>query len=163
MNVVKRLLLECGGKSPYLVFDDCPADLDMLAADIVDTGKIREGFFIAPTIFDNVSPQHAIAQEEIFGPVLSVMTFQTEEEAIELANNTCYGLAAYIATENMGRAQRFSQEINSGLVLILGTSTPVSCYREIGREGHRESGFGSEGGLSGLLSYSLSTAVHQWT
>ena len=73
----------------------------------VDTGNVdSEGFYIEPTIFDNVNPQQKIAQEEIFGPVLSVLTFNTEQEAIELANNTSYGLAAYVATENMGRAQR---------------------------------------------------------
>ena len=245
---MKRLLLECGGKSPYIVFDDCPRDLDMLAAEIVgsafhnqgqncmagsrllvhasikekllskvielasqsvpqdplnpdttfgaliheahmnkvlayiesgeqegaklvcggqrvqvDTGSNTEGFYIEPTIFDQVSPHQKIAQEEIFGPVLSVLTFNTEQEAIDIANNTCYGLAAYIATENMGRAQRLTQELQTGFVQVLGTSTPVNCYRDIGKEGHKQSGFGSEGGLQGLLSYSLSTAVHQWT
>ena len=246
---MKRLLLECGGKSPYIIFDDCPADLDMLAADIVGTafqnqsqncmagsrllvqdsikekllpkvieqaaqlipqdpldsnstfgamiheahmnkvlayidsgekeGATRiiggkrvyvdtdaedsEGFYIEPTIFDNVNSQQKIAREEIFGPVLSVLTFNTEQEAIALANDTCYGLAAYVATENMGRAQRLSQDINAGTVMFMSTSTPVECLRELGKEGHRESGFGNEGGLLGLASYSLSTSVHQWT
>ena len=246
---MKRLLLECGGKSPYLIFEDCPEDLDMLAEDIaftafqnqsqncmagsrlliqdsikekllpkvieqaaqfvpqdildphtnfgamiheahmnkvlayidsgakegatlvaggkrvhIDTGTIdSEGFYIEPTIFDNVNPKQKIAQEEIFGPVLSVMTFSTEEEAIALANDSCYGLAAYVATENMGRARRLSQDINAGSVMFVSSSTPTACYRELGKEGHRESGFGAEGGLLGLASYSLTTSVHQWT
>ncbi|MCT2533925.1 aldehyde dehydrogenase family protein [SAR92 clade bacterium H231] len=246
---MKRLLLECGGKSPYIIFDDCPADLDTLAADIVGTafqnqsqncmagsrllvqdsikekllpkvieqtkqlipqdpldpnstfgamiheahmnkvlayidsgereGATRivggkrvyvdtdaegsEGFYIEPTIFDNVNPQQKIAQEEIFGPVLSVLTFNTEQEAIALANNTCYGLAAYVATENLGRVQRLSQEINAGTVMFMSTFAPVESFRELGKEGHRESGFGIEGGLMGLMSYSLSTTVHHWT
>jgi acyl-CoA reductase-like NAD-dependent aldehyde dehydrogenase len=130
----------------------------------IDTGTIdSEGFYIEPTIFDNVNPKQKIAQEEIFGPVLSVMTFSTEEEAIALANDSCYGLAAYVATENMGRARRLSQDINAGSVMFVSSSTPTACYRELGKEGHRESGFGAEGGLLGLASYSLTTSVHQWT
>ena len=89
--------------------------------------------------------------------------FETEQKAIELANSTCYGLAAYVATENMGRAQRLSQDIKAGSVMFMSTSTPAPCFRDFGREGHGESGFGAEGGLLGLESYSLSTSVHQWT
>ena len=245
---MKRLLLECGGKAPYLVFDDCPDNLDVIATDIVamafnnnganclantrllvqagikdtllskvieqatllvpqdplnqntkfgaliseahmnkvldyiDNGEQQgakliqggkrvhvdtsyfgsKGFYIEPTIFDQVNPRQEIACDEIFGPVLSVLSFDDEKEAIELANKVRFGLAAYVATENMCRAHRLCQSINAGLVMVTGTSEPSESYNEIGKEGFLESGFGLEGGLLGLASYSVSTAVHQW-
>ena len=197
---MKRLMLECGGKSPFIVFEDCD-DLDAIAADIVetglhnqgaycsastrlliqasikepllekicqhaaqlqpqdplhsdtsfgalineahlnkvltyidigqqegarliqggqriavDTGTETQGYYLEPAIFDDVKPQHRIAQEEIFGPVLSVFTFNDEAEAIAMANDTCYGLAAYAATQHAGRAQRLAQQLNSGFL-----------------------------------------------
>ena len=238
---MKRLILECGGKSPYLVFDDCPDDLDALASDIVATAfpnqgalcvagsrlllqesmkekllpKILEqtrqltpadplnpdthfgaiinqdhmnkilgyissakeqgadllcggkqihqetgGYYIEPTIFDRVDPNARVAQEEIFGPVLSVMTFNSEEEAIQIANNSCYGLAAYAATENLSRAQRLGQQLNAGSVGIVGTNTLRAGAVELGVEGHRQSGFGMEGGLDGLKAYTTSTMIN---
>ena len=248
---MKRVMLECGGKSPYIVFEDCPADLDAIAADVVAnafpnqgalcvagsrvliqenikdkllpkilalTAKITPqdpldpntsfgalineahmnkvlayidsgqeegatllcggqrvhldvgdsigkdtaesgGYYIAPTIFDKVNPQQKIAQEEIFGPVLCVLTFKDEAEAIALANNTCYGLAAYAATENLGRAHRLVQQLDAGLVSIKGTSEAVGCGVPIGVEGHKQSGFGMEGGLDWLLAYSVTTSA----
>jgi len=130
----------------------------------VDIGPAgNEGFYIEPTIFDKVNPQQKIASEEIFGPVLSVLTFDDEHQAIKLANQSRYGLAAYVATENLGRVTRLIQEINAGLFMISGTSMPSEQYIEIGKEGRRDSGFGPEGGMLGLSSYSVSTAVHQWT
>ena len=129
----------------------------------VDTGcESSRGFYIEPTVFDQVNPEQKIAREEIFGPVLSVLTFKDEQEAIQLANASGFGLAAYVATQNVGRIQRLVYEINSGFTQINGTSNPTPCYIELGREGQRESGFGHEGGLNGLLSYSVSTSVHQW-
>lgn len=240
---MKRLILECGGKSPYIVFDDCPEDLDALAADIVSTAFVNQGaicvsgsrllihetvkekllprilerakklipadpldpsttfgaiineshmnkilsyidegtkqgakliyggqqmnqasggYYVQPTIFDHVSPGASIAQEEIFGPVLSIMTFSTEEEAIELANSTCYGLAAYAATQNLGRAQRLGERIDAGLLGIVGTNTINAGAIELGIEGHRQSGFGMESGLDGLKAYTSCTTVNQF-
>lgn len=246
---MKRLMLECGGKSPYIVFDDCPDDLDFIAANVVeiafrnqgewccagsrlliqesikdkllpkileqaaqlkpqdpldpnttfgalinephlqkvlgfidsgrkegaklilggqrvqvDTGNAdNQGYYVEPTIFDNVNPQQKIAQEEIFGPVLSILTFKNEGEAIKLANNTCYGLAAVAATENLGRAQRLAKRLNCGYLAIIGSSTLSDGDVEIGSEAHRESGFGCEMGLGGLASYTVSTSVHLLT
>ena len=243
---MKRLMLECGGKSPYIVFNDCPMNLDFIAQDIVGTAfrnqgqlciagtrvliqeslkaqllpKIQactarlkpgdpldpsttfgplinktqldkvlayidsgikegaqliqggktitidtdnsdnQGYYLEPTIFDQVKPQYKIAREEIFGPVLSIFTFKEEDEAIHMANDTCFGLAAYVATENLSRAKRLSQQLNAGLILIIGSSTPTSHFISLGLEGHRESGFGHEGGLAGLLQYTVSSSVH---
>lgn len=244
---MKRLLLECGGKSPYIVFDDCPDDLDGLAESIasqaffnqsqncmaasrllvhsdikdkllpkiveqarsrvpqdillpdttfgamiheahmdkvlsyiesgrqagasllcggerahVDTGTDKQGFYLQPTVFDNVHASASIAQQEIFGPVLAVMSFESEQEAVEIANSTVYGLAAYMATENLKRAQRVCQQLNAGFIQVSASSNPANCVRELGKEGHRQSGYGYENGLEGLAAYSLATAVHQW-
>lgn len=249
---MKRLMLECGGKSPYIVFDDCPDNLDVIAADVVETAfnnqgewccagsrllvqdnikdkllpkvielaaelkpgdpldpnstfgplineahlqKVlgfidsgqqegaqlvlggqrvqvdigdtndseRQGYYLEPTIFDNVNPQQTIAQEEIFGPVLSVMTFKDEAEAIQIANSTCYGLAAYAATENLGRAQRLARRLNAGHLSIVGTSSFSSGGVELGLEPQKQSGFGHESGLAGLAAYTVSTSVNLLT
>lgn len=76
------------------------------------------GFYIAPTIFDSVRPEMTIAREEIFGPVLSCLTFQTEEEALAIANNTDYGLAAAVWTSNLGRAHRVARKLRAGSVWV---------------------------------------------
>lgn len=238
---MKRLLLECGGKSPYLVFDDCPDDLDAIAADIVARGfanqgelciassrvlihdSIKErllpkllehvaklkpadpldpqtrfgamineahmnkvlsyidsgvrqgakliyggkrtnvdsgGYYVEPTVFDEVDPEYCIAREEIFGPVMSIFTFHDEEQAVNLANDCSFGLAAFVATQNIGRATRMAQTLNAGLVKIIGSATFTENDREISIEPHKQSGFGAEGGLAGLASYTTSTAVH---
>ena len=246
---MKRLILECGGKSPYLVFNDCTDDLDALAADIVGrafpnqgalcvaatrlliqhdikdqllpkilehTAKIKpadpldsrttfgalvneahmkkvlayiegakkegakliyggqrvhpesdqaggfcsqSGFYVEPTVFDNVKPHHTIFQEEIFGPVLSITSFDTEDEAIALANNSDYGLAAYAATTNLACAQRLGQKLNVGTLTITGSSIVSGGYVDIGAEKHRQSGFGYLGGIEGLSAHTVATTV----
>ncbi len=235
---MKRLILECGGKSPFIVFDDCAEDLDFLAEDIVaDTAFVNQGqicvsssrllvqesikeklmpkiieqakklvpsdpldpatvfgalqselhvqkvlsyiekgkeegadlilggkqvnkesggFYVEPTIFDNVDPKAAIAQDEIFGPVLSVFTFKDEEEAIKLANDTTFGLAAYAATRDGARIIRLGQKINAGHFSILATSEPKGGSVSIPRAcGHRQSGITPET----LEAYTVSTNV----
>ncbi|WP_417466190.1 aldehyde dehydrogenase family protein [Kordiimonas sp.] len=245
---MKRLILECGGKSPYLVFDDCPEDLEAVAADIVskafpnqgalcvagtrllvqesmrdkllplviekakairaadpldaDTrfgalvneahmnkvlgyiesgleegaelllgGKrvtpgedaLAGGFYIEPTIFDGVKADARIAREEIFGPVLAVMTFKDEAEAIQLANASSFGLAAYAATTDLGRAQRLGEAINAGNLLVTGNPRPIGGWVNLPADKHRESGFGYSGGLEGLAAYTTSTTVRLLT
>ena len=247
---MKRVVLECGGKSPYLVFDDCAEDLDFMISDIVETtfanqgavcssstrlliqesmvdkvlprliaetekltpqdplnadtgfgaiinktqlnkilayvesGKqegatlvtggeqievttldgLNSGYYFKPAIFTDVNPQQKIAQEEIFGPVLSVFTFKTEEEAIALANNSCFGLSAYAATTDQGRALRLAQNLNAGTVVIVSTSTPgAGGFADLGCEPHRESGLGEEGGVAGLAEYTVSSSVYLLT
>jgi aldehyde dehydrogenase (NAD+) len=223
----KRLSLELGGKSPFLIFDD--ADLDSAVEGLVDgiwfnqgqvccagsrllmqesiaetlIAKIRErmsrlrvglpldkaidigaivarvqldriqrmvgqgiaegascwqpevvlptrGFYYPPTLLSNVHPTSIVAQQEIFGPVLAAMTFRTPREAVELANNTVYGLAASIWSENINVALHVAAQLKAGVVWVNCTNLfDASC----GFGGYRESGYGREGGKEGLLEY----------
>ena len=223
----KKLSLELGGKSPFIVFDD--ADLDSVVEGVVDAiwfnqgqvccagsrllvhegiaerliAKLRqrmeklrvgppldkaidmgaivapvqlerirqlvttgvdegatlwqpswacptEGYFYPPTLFTNVAPAATIAQVEIFGPVLVSMTFRTPAEAVELANNTPYGLAASVWTENINLALDVAPKIKAGVVWINCTNLFDAAS---GFGGYRESGFGREGGREGMWEY----------
>lgn len=223
----KKLSLELGGKSPFIVFED--ADLDSVVEGVVDAiwfnqgqvccagsrllaqesiaeklyAKLRarmeklivgnpldkgidigavvdkvqlktidelvkqgvvegcdmwqppqkcpaEGWFYPPTLFTNVSPSATIAQEEIFGPVLVAMTFRSHKEAVALANNTRYGLACSLWTENINLALDIAPQIKAGTVWINCTNTFDAAS---GFGGYRESGFGREGGKEGLYEY----------
>ncbi len=223
----KKLSLELGGKSPFIVFDD--ADLDSVVEGVVDaiwfnqgqvccagsrllvqeniadrlhakllarmerlrvgdpldkaidigaivsSAQLREiqrlvaqgieegaqvwqpswscptdGYFFPPTLFTNVSPASTIAQVEIFGPVLVAMTFRTPAEAVELANNTRYGLAASIWSENINLALDIAPKVKAGSVWINCTNMFDASS---GFGGYRESGFGREGGKEGLYEY----------
>src|SRR3989441_1143133 len=223
----KKLSLELGGKSPFIVFDD--ADLDSVVEGVVDAiwfnqgqvccagsrllvhegvaerlvAKLRarmeklrvgppldkaidmgaivapvqlerirglvtkgveegatmwqpswacptEGYFYPPTLFTDVSPAATIAQVEIFGPVLVAMSFRTPKEAVELANNTPYGLAASVWTENINLALEVAPKIKAGVVWIDCTNVFDAAS---GFGGYRESGFGREGGREGMWEY----------
>src|SRR5437660_2205593 len=223
----KKLSLELGGKSPFIVFDD--ADLDSVVEGVVDAiwfnqgqvccagsrllvqediagrliNKLRarmeklrigdpldkavdigaivspgqlkeiqrlvnqgvdegavmwqpswacptEGYFFPPTLFTNVSPAATIAQVEIFGPVLVSMTFRTPAEAVELANNTRYGLAASVWSDNINLALDVAPKVKAGVVWINCTNLFDASS---GFGGYRESGFGREGGKEGLYEY----------
>ncbi len=109
-----------------------------------------EGYFYPPTLFTNVSPAATIAQVEIFGPVLVSMTFRTPAEAVELANNTPYGLAASVWTENINLALDVAPKIKAGVVWINCTNLFDAAS---GFGGYRESGFGREGGREGMWEY----------
>jgi aldehyde dehydrogenase (NAD+) len=223
----KRLSLELGGKSPFIIFDD--ADLDSAVEGLVDgiwfnqgqvccagsrllmqesiaenlIAKIRDrmsslrvglpldkaidigaivarvqldriqrmvgqgiaegatcwqpqvalparGFYYPPTLLSNVHPTSIVAQQEIFGPVLAAMTFRTPKEAVELANNTVYGLAACVWSENINVALHVAAQLKAGVVWVNCTNLfDASC----GFGGYRESGYGREGGREGLLEY----------
>lgn len=240
---MKRLILECGGKAPNIVFDDCPdlepvadavvarafynqgevcaASSRLLVQEGIKDSLVREvirkagaltpgdpllldtkygalvndaherkvksyiehgltegatvvyqsdaprplngGFYMGPLIFDRVRPGQRIAQEEIFGPVLSVISFRDEEEALRIANGTIYGLSAIVWTKDIGRAHRVTQAMRAGWVVINATPRPGAGPRmsvlSIG--GHKQSGFGLEGGLEGIEQYTSRTAV-QW-
>jgi aldehyde dehydrogenase (NAD+) len=223
----KRLSLELGGKSPFIVFDD--ADLDSVVEGVVDAiwfnqgqvccagsrilvqegvaerlvqklrarmemlrvgnpldkavdigaiiapvqlEKIRqlvqqgrdegatiwqpswscptEGYFFPPTLFTDVSPSSTVAQVEIFGPVVVLMTFRTPVEAVELANNTRYGLAASVWTESVNLALDIAPKLAAGTVWVNCTNVFDAAA---GFGGYRESGFGREGGREGLMEY----------
>jgi aldehyde dehydrogenase (NAD+) len=109
-----------------------------------------KGFWFAPTVFTGVSQSHRIAREEIFGPVLSVLTFRTPDEAVAKANNTAYGLSAGVWTEKGSRILWMAQKMRAGVVWAntYNRFDPASPFG-----GYRESGFGREGGRHGLGAY----------
>ncbi|WP_019545433.1 aldehyde dehydrogenase family protein [Streptomyces sulphureus] len=109
-----------------------------------------QGYWFAPTVFTGVTQAHRIAREEIFGPVLSVLTFRTPEEAVAKANNTPYGLSAGIWTEKGSRILRVAEKLRAGVVWAntFNKFDPTSPFG-----GYRESGFGREGGRHGLEAY----------
>jgi aldehyde dehydrogenase (NAD+) len=110
----------------------------------------ERGYYFRPTLFTNVAQSHRIANEEIFGPVLSVLTFRTPEEAVEKANNTAYGLSAGIWTEKGSRILEMASRMRAGVVWAntFNRFDPTSPFG-----GYKESGFGREGGMHGLHAY----------
>jgi aldehyde dehydrogenase (NAD+) len=114
------------------------------------------GYWIEPTIFDQVKPEHTIAQEEIFGPVLAAVRFQDEEEAIEIANRTIYGLAAGVWTNDLKRAHRVAQRLEAGTVWI-NTYHPLDAASPFG--GYKQSGYGRELGAYALDLYTQIKSV----
>jgi aldehyde dehydrogenase (NAD+) len=108
------------------------------------------GFYYPPTLLSNVHPTSIVAQREIFGPVLAAMTFRTPREAVELANNTAYGLAACVWSESINVALHVAAQLKAGVVWVNCTNLfDASC----GFGGYRESGYGREGGREGMLEY----------
>src|SRR6266852_904135 len=202
----KKLSLELGGKSPFIIFED--ADLDSAVEGLVDgiwlnQGQVccagsrlrmgppldkaidigaivarvqleriqrlvdqgvaegatcwqpsipmpSRGLYFPPTLLSNVHPTSVVAQQEIFGPVLAAMTFRTPSEAVELANNTVYGLAACVWSESVNVSLHVAAQLKAGVVWVNCTNLfDASC----GFGGYRESGYGREGGREGLLEY----------
>ena len=108
------------------------------------------GFYYPPTLLSNVHPTSVVAQQEIFGPVLAAMTFRTPAEAVELANNTAYGLAACVWSESINVALHVAAQLKAGVVWVNCTNMfDAAC----GFGGYRESGYGREGGREGLVEY----------
>jgi aldehyde dehydrogenase (NAD+) len=110
----------------------------------------NEGYFYPPSLFTRVAPSSTIAQVEIFGPVVVVMSFRTPEEAVALANNTVYGLAGSVWTENINLALDVAPKIKAGVVWVNCTNQFDAAA---GFGGYRESGFGREGGREGMFEY----------
>ncbi|MEO5912915.1 MAG: aldehyde dehydrogenase family protein [Luteolibacter sp.] len=131
---------------------------DLVASGVAEGAEIyqsactlpKKGFYFPPTLFSNVSQSQRIAREEIFGPVLSILTFRTPEEAVEKANNTHYGLSAGVWTDKGSRILKMSTELKAGVVWAntFNKFDPTSPFG-----GYKESGFGREGGKQGLLDY----------
>lgn len=110
---------------------------------------LEAGNFVKPTVFANVSPDMKIAREEIFGPVISVLTYKTEEEAIAMANDTTYGLAAYVSGTNEERARKVAEQIVAGRVMVNSLQhDPMAPFG-----GFKQSGIGREYGTFGLEEY----------
>jgi len=120
------------------------------------SGALDRGFYVQPTVFDHVNPQSRIAQEEIFGPVLSVIDFHNEEEALRIANQTSYGLASAIWTNDLSRAHRLASQLDSGFVWVNCNNYWVSS---IPYEGHRQSGIGVDMGTECIESYTKLKSV----
>jgi len=120
-------------------------------------GKLAGGYFIEPTVFANVDPGSHIAREEIFGPVLSVIRFETEDEAIAMANDSDLGLGAYVQTGSLDRAHRLAARLEAGYVNINGFSNmePAAPFG-----GYKQSGFGRIGGQAGLEEYLQTKTVY---
>ena len=130
-----------------------------LAAGGPDRPKgLNKGYFIKPTIFTDVTNNMQIAKKEIFGPVLSIIPFETEEEAIKITNDTEYGLGNYLQTEDKEKAKRVAKKLRSGCVYINGNApdsgTPFG--------GYRQSGNGREGGAWGLEEYLEVKTITGW-
>jgi len=106
--------------------------------------------FVQPTVFDNVDPRSRLAREEVFGPVLAITPFDSEDEAVVLANDTAYGLAASVATSNLGRAHRLAERIHAGTVTVNGVDA-FSAWTPFG--GFKGSGFGRDLSLHALDKY----------
>lgn len=124
-------VLRCGGRRP-------------------EGAQFARGHFLEPTIFDDVKPTMRIAREEIFGPVLSVIPFESEEEAIRIANDTEYGLAAGVWTKNITKAHRVVSQIRAGITWI---NTYHPTFNEMPWGGYKQSGIGRELGLYGIEAY----------
>ena len=118
----------------------------------------KKGYFIKPTVFTDVSNDTRIAKEEIFGPVLSIIPFENEEEAIKITNDTEYGLGNYLQTENKEKAKRVSKKLRSGIVYV--NHKPADSGTPFG--GYRQSGNGREGGTWGLHEYLEIKTITEW-
>ncbi|MBI4391860.1 MAG: NAD-dependent succinate-semialdehyde dehydrogenase [candidate division NC10 bacterium] len=113
-------------------------------------GPLAKGYFYAPTVLTRVEDHWPVCQEEIFGPVAPILTFRTEKEVIERANDTVFGLAAYLYTRDLGRVVRVGEALEYGLV---GVNDAAGYTHEIPFGGFKESGLGREGGQEGLREY----------
>jgi aldehyde dehydrogenase (NAD+) len=113
-------------------------------------GPLASGYFVEPTIFADVDPMSQLAQEEVFGPVLAITPFDTDDEAIAIANCTEYGLSAYMHTRDLRRAHHVAEELLTGEVLVNGARN-LAVHRPFGGVGR--SGFGKEGGPHGLTEF----------
>lgn len=123
---------------------------------VVGGRRVRQesgGYFVEPTAFRAVAPTSRIAQEEVFGPVLSVIPFQDEAEAVRIANDTRYGLAAYVWTRDISVGMRISKAVRSSVRINVGVASGEGAGHATSYEPSGQSGLGTEGGLAGMESY----------
>jgi aldehyde dehydrogenase (NAD+)/betaine-aldehyde dehydrogenase len=123
----------------------------------LDGPQFERGLYVQPTIFDGVDSGMRIAQDEIFGPVLSVMTFSDEEEALQIANDTMYGLAASVWTKDINTALRMSKGLQAGTVWVNACHSAGLPFMPYG--GYNQSGIGREMGIEGLHEYMETKAI----
>jgi betaine-aldehyde dehydrogenase len=121
-----------------------------LGGDVPKGDKYGQGYYVSPTIFSNTKPDMRIVQEEIFGPVVVVQKFKTEEEAVELANGTPFGLAGAVFSNDITRAHRVVKQIRAGITWV---NSYHNTYNECPWGGYKQSGWGRELGTFGLEAY----------
>ena len=129
----------------------------LLAGGGAPGGDLGGRFYVEPTVCGDVDPASELGQVEVFGPVLSLMRFTTEDEALQIANGTSYGLASYVWTNDMARINRLVPRLEAGGVYVNGATPVTGCELPFGGIGI--SGFGREGGLEGLLEFVRTKAV----
>ena len=130
----------------------------LVAGGVGRPDGMNRGFYVKPTIFADVNNQMTIAREEIFGPVMTMIPFDSEEEAIEIANDTVYGLTNYVQTQDGERANRMARKLRSGMVEMNGASrSPGAPFG-----GMKQSGNGREGGVYGIEDFLEIKAVGGW-
>ena len=127
----------------------------LLVGGMGKPSNLETGYFVRPTIFSDVKPSMRIFKEEIFGPVLSITAFEDESEAIELANNSLYGLTNYIQSQNKERCNRVAKALRSGMVELNGNSLPSGSFFG----GVKQSGRAREGGHWGIEEFLDTKAV----
>jgi len=132
-------------------------DGKLLSGGTRSGGSLADGFFVQPTVFGDVDPQSDLAQHELFGPVLSMIRFRTEEEALDIANGTEYGLGGVVFTSDVTRAHRVAAALQAGSIGVNGFF-PMAPAAPFG--GMKSSGYGREGGLEGLLEFVRTKNVH---
>jgi len=130
----------------------------LVAGGVGKPDGLEKGYFVKPTVFADVNNQMEIARTEIFGPVLSIMPFETEEEAISIANDTPYGLTNYIQTQDQNKANRVARKLRSGMVDVNGAGIAVDA--PFG--GYKHSGIGREAGAQGLEEFLEVKTVGGW-
>lgn len=130
----------------------------LLAGGLGRPDGLNRGYYVKPTVFADVTNDMTIAKEEIFGPVLSIMSFDSEEEAVRIANDTPYGLTSYVQTGDPERAKRLARQLRAGMIQLNGAGrAPGSPFG-----GYKQSGNGREGGVYGLMEFLEVKAVAGW-
>jgi aldehyde dehydrogenase (NAD+) len=130
----------------------------LVAGGIGKPKGLKNGYYVKPTVFADVNNKMEIAKTEIFGPVLSVISFKNEEEAIEIANDTPYGLTNYIQTQDPEKVKRVARKLRSGMVDVNGAGIAVDA--PFG--GYKHSGIGREAGKEGLIEFLEVKSVGGW-
>ena len=130
----------------------------LVAGGVGRPDGLNRGFYVRPTVFADVTNDMTVMQQEIFGPVLSIMPFDTEGEALEIANDTPYGLTNYVQSGDTDRRRRFARALRSGMVEMNGESRGAGA--PFG--GVKQSGNGREGGVWGLEEYLEVKSVSGW-
>ena len=131
----------------------------LVAGGIGKPDGLKDGYYVKPTVFADVNNEMEIARTEIFGPVLSVIPFETEEEAIKIANDTDYGLTNYIQTQDTEKVKRVARKLRSGMVDVNGAGIAVDA--PFG--GFKHSGIGREAGEHGLEEFLEVKSVGGWS